>query len=73
MNIMPITMSDSGKTVTIVNISGNPKVRQHLSELGFVTGEKVMVVNNIGGNVIVQVKDARIAVDEAMARRIMVG
>lgn len=73
MNIMPITMSDAGKAVTIVNISGNPKVRQHLSELGFVTGEKVMVVNNIGGNVIIQVKDARIAVDEAMARRIMVG
>lgn len=69
---MPVTMMEKGKIVTVVRISGDEKIRQHLSELGFVVGEQILVVNNINKNLILQVKGARIAVDESMARRIIV-
>ncbi|MCR5666904.1 MAG: ferrous iron transport protein A [Eubacterium sp.] len=70
---MPVTMIEAGKTVTIVRITGTDEVRVHLSELGFVVGESITVISNAKGNLILQVKDGRIAVDESMARRIMVG
>lgn len=69
---MPVIMIETGNTVKIVRISGTEKVRQHLSELGFVTGEDITVINNIKGNLILKVKDARIALDNDMARRIIV-
>ncbi|MCR4600765.1 MAG: ferrous iron transport protein A [Clostridia bacterium] len=69
---MPVVMIEAGNTVKIVRISGSEKVRQHLSELGFVLGEEITVVNNIRGNLILKVKDARIALDNDMARRIIV-
>ncbi|SDB21958.1 FeoA family protein [Eubacterium oxidoreducens] len=70
---MPVTMIETGKSVMIVRITGSDDIRQHLSELGFVAGEMITVISNARGNLILQVKDARIAVDETMARRIMVG
>ena len=69
---MPLTMAKAGETVTIRKISGKDEVRQHLAELGFVVDSDVMVVSEIGGNLIVQVKDSRIALDKTMANRIMV-
>ena len=69
---MPLTMAKTGETVTIRKISGKDEVRQHLAELGFVVDRDVMVVSEIGGNLIVQVKDSRIALDKTMANRIMV-
>lgn len=69
---MPVTMVETGKTVIINRIMGTDEVRQHLSELGFVVGEKITVVSNNGGNVILQVKDARIALDAKMANRVIV-
>lgn len=69
---MPVTMAKAGETVIISRIMGTDEVRQHLSELGFVVGEKIAVVSNNGGNVILQVKDARIALDEKMANRVIV-
>ncbi len=69
---MPVTMAKAGETVIINRIMGTDEVRQHLSELGFVVGEKITVVSNNGGNVILQVKDARIALDEKMANRVIV-
>ena len=69
---MPITMVQSGGTVTIARITGSDAIRQHLSELGFVVGDQVTVVSNNSGNLIVQVKDARIALDAKMANRIIV-
>ena len=69
---MPLTMAKTGETVTIRKISGKDEVRQHLAELGFVVDSDVMVVSEIGGNLIVQVKDSRIALDKTMANRIMV-
>ena len=70
--MMPLTMAKSGETVTIRKISGKDEVRQHLAELGFVLDSNVTVVSEIAGNLIVQVKDSRIALDKTMANRIMV-
>ena len=70
--MMPLTMAKTGETVTIRKISGKDEVRQHLAELGFVVDSDVMVVSEIGGNLIVQVKDSRIALNKTMANRIMV-
>ena len=70
--MMPLTMAETGETVTIRKISGKDEVRQHLAELGFVVDSDVTVVSEIGGNLIVQVKDSRIALDKTMANRIMI-
>ena len=70
--MMPLTMAKSGETVTIRKISSKDEVRQHLAELGFVVDSNVIVVSEIAGNLIVQVKDSRIALDKSMANRIMV-
>ena len=70
--MMPLTMAKTGETVMIRKISGKDEVRQHLSELGFVVDSDVTVVSEIGGNLIVQVKDSRIALDKTMANRIMI-
>ena len=70
--MMPLTMTKAGETATIRRISGKDEVRQHLAELGFVVDSDVTVVSEIGGNLIVQVKDSRIALDKTMANRIMI-
>ena len=69
---MPLTMTKAGDTVTIRKITGKDEVRQHLAELGFVVVETVTVVNEISGNLILQVKEARIALDKTLAMRIIV-
>ena len=69
---MPLTMTKAGDTVTIRKITGKDEIRQHLAELGFVVGETVTVVNEIAGNLILQVKDSRIALDKTRAMRIIV-
>ena len=70
---MPLPMSNAGDTATLKPITGKDEVRQHLAELGFVVGETVTVVNEISGNLIIQVKEARIALDKTLAMRIIVG
>lgn len=69
---MPLTMAKTGETVTIMRITGRDEVRQHLAELGFVVGTGITVVNEMGGNLILQVKDSRVALDKTMANRIMI-
>ncbi len=69
--MLPLTMAQKGETVIISRITGPDKVRQHLAELGFVLNSKITVVNQIAGNLILQVKDSRIALDKSMAMRIM--
>ncbi len=69
---MPLTMAKPGQTVIIRKITGRDEVRQHLAELGFVVGEDITVVNVLGGNLILQVKDSRIALDKTLAMRILV-
>ncbi len=70
--MMPLTMAKTGETVIIRKITGKDEVRQHLAELGFVVDSDVTVVSEIAGNLILQVKDSRIALDKTMANRIMI-
>lgn len=69
---MPLTMANTGETVTIRRIIGKDEVRQHLAELGFVVDSDITVVTQLSGNLIVQVKDSRVALDRSMANRIIV-
>ena len=70
--MMPLTLAKQGETVTIRKITGKDEIRQHLAELGFVVDGEVTVVSELGGNLILQVKDSRIALDQSMANRIMI-
>lgn len=70
--MMPLTLAKQGESVTIRKITGKDEIRQHLAELGFVMDAAVTVVSEMGGNLIVQVKNSRIALDRSMAGRIMV-
>lgn len=70
--MMPLTIIGSGETAVIKKITGKDEVRQHLAELGFVENSNVTVISRANGNLIVQVKDSRIALDQTMAMRIMV-
>ena len=70
--MMPLTMAKTGENVVIRRITGKDEVRQHLAELGFVVGEAVTVVSELGGSLILSVKDSRIALDRGMAMRIII-
>ena len=70
--MMPLTMARPGETVVIRKITGRDEVRQHLAELGCVVDESVTVISEMAGNLILQVKDSRVAVDRTMANRIMI-
>ena len=65
--MMPLTMAKAGETVTIKKITGKDEVRLHLAELGFVVDSEVTVVNEIAGNLIVQVKESRLALEQRSA------
>lgn len=70
--MMPLTLANIGEELTIKKVGGKPEVKQHLEDLGFVAGGGVTVVNTLGGNVIVNVKESRIAISREMAQKIMV-
>ena len=70
--MMPLTMAGIGEVNTSLKIGGNEETRRFLANLGFVTGTEISVVSAIGGNVIVNVKDARVAVNSDMAKHIMI-
>lgn len=70
--MMPLTLADTGEENIIKKIGGNPDTKKFLENLGFVAGGKVTVISEIGGNVIVNVKDSRVAVSKEMACKIMV-
>ena len=72
LNMMPLMLAQVGEENIIKKIGGSPEVKQHLENLGFVVGGTVKVVNALGGNVIVNVKESRVAISEEMARKIMV-
>ncbi len=69
--MMPLTFAPIGTPAVIRKIIGKDDVRQHLAELGFVAGQEVTVVSSLNGNLIINVKGSRIALDETMARRVM--
>ena len=70
--MMPLILAAAGETNTIRKVSGNPEVKKHLEDLGFVVGGEVTVVSAIGGNLIVNVKESRITISREMAGKIMV-
>ena len=70
--MMPLTLANIGEENVIKRVGGNPEVKKHLEALGFICGSTVTVINAIGGNVIVNVKESRIAISREMAQRIMV-
>lgn len=72
MKMMPLSLAGVGEQNTVKRIGGSPEVKQHLENLGFVVGSTVTIVNTLGGNVILNVKESRIAISEEMARKIMV-
>ena len=69
---MPVCLLKNGESGIIKKISGKDETRRHLAELGFVVDEKITVIASMGGNVILDVKGSRIALDRSMASRIMV-
>ena len=69
---MPLTMATMGEVNKIVKVGGNEETRRFLENLGFVAGTEITVVSSIGGKLIVNVKDSRIAVNEDMARHIVI-
>ncbi|MCI8388750.1 MAG: ferrous iron transport protein A [Clostridiales bacterium] len=70
--MMPLTLAKIGEINIIKKIGGNPEVKKHLENLGFIVGGNVTVINEIGGNIIVNVKEARIAISREMANKIMI-
>lgn len=70
--MMPLTFADTNTEYVVKRIGGKPEVKKHLENLGFVAGSGVSVINTIGGNVIVKVKESRVAISQEMAQKIMV-
>ncbi|WP_322173470.1 FeoA family protein [Acutalibacter caecimuris] len=70
--MIPLTMAAPGETVAIRKITGKDEVRRHLAERGFVVDGAVTVVSRLAGNLILQVKDSRVALDSTMANRILI-
>jgi ferrous iron transport protein A len=70
--MMPLTFATVGEENTIVKIGGKPEVKKHLENLGFVVGGTVKVVSAMGGNLIVNVKEARVGISQEMAQKIMI-
>ena len=70
--VMPLTLASIGEENRIKKVGGNPDIRAHLENLGFVAGGAVTVISAIGGNLIVNVKESRVAISREMANKIMV-
>lgn len=70
--MMPLTMAAEGEASTIKRVGGKEEIRRHLENIGFVPGAAVTVVSANNGNVIVNVKDARVAISREMANKIMI-
>lgn len=70
--MIPLTFADAGREVTIKKVGGSTETRQHLADLGFVPGESTQIVTSLGGNVIVKIKEGRVAISREMAQKIMV-
>ena len=70
--MMPLNLANAGETQIIRKIGGNPEVKKHLENLGFTVGGEISIVSSLGGNLIVKVKESRVAVSDELARKIMV-
>ncbi|MBQ8552105.1 MAG: ferrous iron transport protein A [Clostridia bacterium] len=70
--MMPLVFAPIGEENIIKKVGGSPEVKKHLENLGFVSGGSVTIINSIGGNIIVNVKEARVAISREMAQKIMI-
>ena len=70
--MMPLVLASAGEEQIIKKVGGSQELRQHLADMGFVPGGSVTVVSDIGGNVIVKVKESRVAISREMAQKIMI-
>ena len=70
--MMPLALADPGEEAVIRKVGGNPEMKKHLEDMGFTVGGAVTVMNTIGGNLIVKVKESRVAISKEMASKIMV-
>lgn len=70
--MMPLNLAEPGEEALIHKVGGSPEIKKHLEDLGFVAGGTVTVISALGGNIIVKVKESRVAISEEMARKIMV-
>ncbi len=70
--MMPLTLANIGEENIIKKVGGKPDVKKHLENLGFVAGGSVTVITTLGGNIIVNVKESRVAISKEMAQKIMV-
>lgn len=70
--MMPLALANIGEENLIHKVGGSPEMKKHLEDLGFTTGGTVTVVASLGGNIIVKIKESRVAISEEMARKIMI-
>ena len=70
--MMPLVLADPGEEAIIKKVGGSPEMKKHLEDMGFTAGGAVTVMNTIGGNLIVKIKESRVAISKEMASRIMV-
>ena len=70
--MMPLTFANVGEENMIKRIAGNPETKKRLENLGFVAGGNVTIINEIAGNIIVNVKESRIAISKEMAQKIFI-
>ena len=70
--MMPLVMADAGEENIIRRVGGSPEMKKHLEDMGFTVGGDVTVMNTIGGNLIVKIKESRVAISKEMAAKIMV-
>ena len=70
--MMPLALANIGEENLIHKVGGSPEMKKHLEDLGFTAGGTVTVVASLGGNIIVKIKESRVAISEEMARKIMI-
>ena len=70
--MMPLVMADAGEENIIRRVGGSPEMKKHLEDMGFTVGGAVTVMNTIGGNLIVKIKESRVAISKEMAGKIFV-
>ena len=70
--MLPLSLADPGKEFVVRRVGGSPEVKKHLENLGFTAGSSVTIITSLNGNVIVKVRESRVAISDVMARKIMV-
>ena len=70
--MMPLVMADAGDENVIIRVGGSPEMKKHLEDMGFTVGSPVTVMNTIGGNLIVKIRESRVAISKEMASKSMV-